>query len=315
MDLVFGPVPSRRLGRSLGINNLLPPKKCSYSCVYCQLGKTEVLMIERKRFHDPRSIADAVSSRVSVIGDQADYITFVPDGEPTLDELLGEEVKLIRDVVEKPIAILTNLSLISRSDVRRDLLGFDLVSLKVDAVSEKTWRKINRPHPSLSLAEILKGVRAFTRDFSGKLISETMLVDGVNTSSSELNSIASFLEKIELSKAYLAIPTRPPAESWVKPASEEKLIEAYEIFREHIGAEKVELLTGYEGPEFHLGCDPVRGLLATASVHPIRVDYAHQVLSKHGEDPENILRRLVESGELKLAEYQGKRFLVRSFKR
>ena len=188
-------------------------------------------------------------------------------------------------------------------------------SLKVDAVSEKVWRKANRPHPSLSLAEILKGTKMLARDFSGKLIAETMLIDGVNTSSSELNSIASFLEEIELSKAYLAIPTRPPAESWVKPASEEKLVEAYEIFREHIGAEKVELLTGYEGPGFHLGRDLIKDLLAIASIHPIRIDYAHQVLSKHGEDPEKVLRRLVESGELKLAEYRGKKFLIRSFRR
>ena len=315
MELVFGPVPSRRLGRSLGINNIPPPKRCSYSCIYCQLGRTEELTIERRRFHDPGSIAEAVSSKVSEVGDRIDYITFVPDGEPTLDELLGEEVKLIREVADKPLAILTNSSLIFRSDVRADLLGFDLVSLKVDAASEKVWRKVNRPHPSLSLAEILKGVKVFARDFSGKLIVETMLIDGVNAASSELDSIASFLGEVEPSKAYLAIPTRPPAESWVKPASEEKLVESYEIFREHIGAERVELLTGYEGPEFHLGRDPIKDLLAIASIHPIRIDYAYRVLSEHGEDPEKALRRLVEGGELKLAEYRGKRFLIRSFRR
>lgn len=315
MGLVFGPVPSRRLGRSLGVNNIPPPKKCSYSCVYCQLGSTEELMVERRRFYDPSSIVKAISSRIEEVGGQLDYVTFVPDGEPTLDVFLGREARLIHDSVDKPLAILTNSSLIFRADVRRELLEFDLVSLKVDAVSEEAWRKVNRPHPSLSLTGILGGVKAFAKDFSGKLIVETMLIEGVNTSSSDLESIASFLGEVEPAKAYLAIPTRPPAESWVKPASESKLVEAYEIFREHLGAERVELLTGYEGPEFHLGRDPIKDLLAITSIHPLRIDYAHQVLTRHGWDPEKIIGQLVDSGELKLVEYRGRRFLVRSFRR
>ena len=314
MELVFGPVPSRRLGRSLGVNNIPPPKKCSYSCIYCQLGRTWELTIERRRFHDSRSIADAVGSRISEIGGQIDYITFVPDGEPTLDRLLGEEVKLIREVSDKPLAILTNSSLIFRSDVRADLLDFDLVSIKMDALSEGVWRRVNRPHPSLSLAEILEGLKIFARDFSGRLIVETMLIDGVNTFSGELESIANFLREIEPDKAYLAIPTRPPAESWVKPAAEEKLVEAYEIFKEVLGAGRVELLTGYEGSGFQLGRDPVKDLLAITSIHPIRVDYAIQILSRRGERAEEVIRRLIDRGELKLAEYRGRKFLIRGFK-
>ena len=311
-DIVFGPVPSRRLGRSLGINNIPPPKRCSYSCIYCQLGGTKILTVERRRFYDTRVLRKALSEKLSEVNeDDLDYITFVPDGEPTLDRSLSEHVKAIRELSDKPIAILTNSTLISIKNVRRDLMGFDLVSIKLDAVSEEIWRKINRPHPSLNLREILDGVKIFRREFSGKLISETMLIDGVNSERSEIKRIADELSKIDPDKAYIAIPTRPPAENWVKPVDEEKLVESYEIFSESLGRDRVELLIGYEGAGFKIGRDPVRDLLSIATIHPIRLDYAHQILSKSIHDPDELIERLVNSGEMKLVKYRGRTFLVR----
>ena len=312
VDIVFGPVPSRRLGRSLGINNIPPPKRCSYSCIYCQLGGTEILTVERRRFYDTRVLRKALSEKLPEVNeDDLDYITFVPDGEPTLDESLNEHVKAIRELSDKPIAILTNSTLISIKNVRRDLMGFDLVSIKLDAVSEEIWRKINRPHPSLNLREILDGVKIFRREFSGKLISETMLIDGVNSERSEIKRIADELSKIDPDKAYIAIPTRPPAENWVKPVDEEKLVESYEIFSESLGRDRVELLIGYEGAGFKIGRDPIRDLLSIATIHPIRLDYAHQILSKSIHDPDELIERLVNSGEMKLVKYRGRNFLVR----
>ena len=143
-EIVFGPVPSRRLGRSLGINNIPPPKRCSYSCIYCQLGATKTLTVERSRFYDTEILRKALNEKLTEINeDEFDYITFVPDGEPTLDESLGEHVKAIRELSDKPIAILTNSTLISNEDVREDLMEFDLVSIKLDASSEKVWKRIN----------------------------------------------------------------------------------------------------------------------------------------------------------------------------
>ncbi|RLG09045.1 MAG: radical SAM protein [Thaumarchaeota archaeon] len=311
-DIVFGPVPSRRLGKSLGINNIPPPKRCSYSCIYCQLGKTHILTAERKRFYDTETLSKALREKLSEINeDELDYITFVPDGEPTLDESLGEHVKAIRDLSDKPIAILTNSTLISIEDVRRELMEFDLVSIKLDAVSKDIWRKMNRPHPSLKLEEILDGVRIFRRDFSGKFISETMLIDGVNSERSEIERIADELLKIDPDKAYIAVPTRPPAENWVKPANEEKLVEAYEIFSESLGRDRVELLIEYEGAGFKIGRDLVGDLLSIATIHPIRLDYARQILSKSIHNPDDLIERLVDSGEMKLVKYRGRFFLVR----
>ena len=311
-DIVFGPVPSRRLGRSLGINNIPPPKRCSYSCIYCQLGGTKILTVERRRFYDTRVLRKALSEKLPEVNeDDLDYITFVPDGEPTLDESLNEHVKAIRELSDKPIAILTNSTLISIKNVRRDLMGFDLVSIKLDAVSEEIWRKINRPHPSLNLREILDGVKIFRREFPGELISETMLIDGVNSERPEIKRIADELSKIDPDKAYIAIPTRPPAENWVKPVDEEKLVESYEIFSESLGRDRVELLIGYEGAGFKIGRDPIRDLLSIATIHPIRLDYAHQILSKSIHDPDELIERLVNSGEMKLVKYRGRNFLVR----
>ncbi len=307
---VFGPVPSRRLGKSLGVNNI-PAKVCSYSCIYCQLGRTIQLSAHRRSFYDPRELVGAVREKLEEYEGKLDYITFVPDGEPTLDENLGFEVKLLRESTDIPIAILTNASLISMEDVKNDLMSFDLVSLKIDTVSKRTWIKINRPHPSLSLDDILKGIASFSKEFSGKLITETMLIDGVNSALEEVEEIAEFLSKLEIDKAYLAIPTRPPAEKWVRPIREEELVQAHEIFAEKLGADRVELLTGYEGPDFYLGGDPEEALLAILAVHPMRLDYAEQSISKFNQDPEHIIQKLSSEEKVKIVEYHGKKFLIR----
>jgi len=156
--IAFGPVPSRRLGRSLGINNI-PPKVCTYSCVYCQLGRTIKMQVERRAFYEPEDILRDVQDKVEKAreaGESVDYLTFVPDGEPTLDINLGREIELLRPLGIK-IAVITNSSLIWREDVREALMKADWVSLKMDSVREEVWRRINRPHGSLQLTSILDG--------------------------------------------------------------------------------------------------------------------------------------------------------------
>ncbi|HEM61046.1 MAG TPA: radical SAM protein, partial [Chloroflexi bacterium] len=212
-SLVFGPVPSRRLGRSLGINNVLA-KICSYSCVYCQLGRTIKMSAERQEFYPPEEVVAAVTQRVEEAretGEQIDYLTFVPDGEPTLDINLGREIELLRPL-GIPIAVISNSSLIWREDVRTELMGVDWVSVKVDAVREDVWRRVDRPHGSLSLDAILAGLRKFASAFPGELATETMLVRGVNDRPEYLVEVADFLSRLHPYAAYLAVPTRPPAE-------------------------------------------------------------------------------------------------------
>ncbi|RLF68121.1 MAG: radical SAM protein, partial [Thermoplasmata archaeon] len=215
--ITFGPVPSRRLGRSLGINNI-PYKICTYSCVYCQIGRTVNMTIKRRTFYDPMRVLKDVKIRLEEVhrkGERVDYVTFVPDGEPTLDINIGKTAALIGDL-GIPVAIITNSSLLWREDVRQDLYNFDLVSLKLDAVSRDIWRRVNRPHRELSLERILDGILEFRKNYKGKLLTETMLIDGINYER-EIRKIADFVRKLSPDRAYIAVPIRPPAESWVRP--------------------------------------------------------------------------------------------------
>jgi len=309
-ERVFGPVPSRRLGKSLGVNNI-PAKTCSYSCIYCQLGRTTDFSIERREFYPVEEIVGEVIEALRRLKGEVDYVTYVPDGEPTLDVNLGREVEKIREKSEVKLAILTNGSLLFREDVRNDLMGFDVISVKIDAVKERIWRIINRPHKELRVKEVLGGVREFARTYSGTLITETMLIKGVNDRGESVSEVAEFLARIRPAKAYISIPTRPPAEPWVQGASEEALVAAHNIFEDKLGVGRVELLTGYEGPGFELVGDPVKAFLSTVSVHPMRIDYAYETLLKANLNPEETVEELLRKGEVLLVEHEGLKFIVR----
>lgn len=203
--IAFGPVPSRRLGRSLGINNI-PPKVCTYACVYCQLGRTIRMQVARQAFYKPEDIRAEVEEKIGKTrrrGEPIDYLTFVPDGEPALDANLGREIELFRPLGIK-IAVITNASLIWGEDVREALGKADWASLKVDAVSEEVWRKINRPHRSLQLDLILEGMREFAKAYRGELATETMLVQGLNDSDGCVEEVADFLAELKPAEVYLA---------------------------------------------------------------------------------------------------------------
>jgi wyosine [tRNA(Phe)-imidazoG37] synthetase (radical SAM superfamily) len=310
--ITFGPVPSRRLGRSLGINNI-PPKTCTYSCVYCQIGRTNNMTVERRYFYDPEDILREVERSVHEAysrDERIDYLTFVPDGEPTLDINIGKEISLLKKRINIPIAVITNASLLWLNDVREDLMEADLVSVKIDAVSEGLWRVVNRPHKSLKLDAILEGIREFTKIFDGKVVSETMVIDDINYNK-EFERIAGFLENLaKLDKTYIATPTRPPAEEWVKPAKEEVLNEAFQTFSKKLGEDKVEFLVGYEGNTFALTGDIKEDLLNIMSVHPMREEAIEELLKKANASWQ-IVDELLRDGELVRLEYEGKIYYKR----
>jgi wyosine [tRNA(Phe)-imidazoG37] synthetase (radical SAM superfamily) len=216
LRFVFGPVRSRRLGLSLGVNNI-PYKTCSYSCIYCQLDRTLNLTAGRGEFFDWRDIVGEVVEYFRGLGGGVDYITFVADGEPLLDKSIGRESEWIKRETSTPIAVLTNASLLYLDEARSDLREADLVSLKVDAVSEDVWRTVNRPYPTLKLGRILERIVEFARGFKGTIITETMLVRRFNDGGVEFEKIAEFLRELSPRNAYIAISVRPPAESFVLP--------------------------------------------------------------------------------------------------
>lgn len=307
--IAFGPVPSRRLGRSLGINNI-PPKVCTYSCVYCQVGRTIQMQVKRGPFYEPEEILRDVQDKVDraqEFGETIDYLTFVPDGEPTLDLNLGREIELLRPLGIK-IAVITNASLIGREDVREELVRADWVSLKIDSTRDKVWRRVNRPHGTLRLASILDGALEFARCYGGELVTETMLVQDVNDSADHIREVGDFLAQLRPAKAYLAIPIRPPAEDWVRAPGEETINRAYQIFSKQV--DRVECLVSYEGNAFGFTGNAEEDLLGITAVHPMREEAVMQLLAKTEADWP-VVRDLIDQGRLVEVEYEGSKFYVR----
>jgi wyosine [tRNA(Phe)-imidazoG37] synthetase (radical SAM superfamily) len=268
------------------------------------------MVVDRQTYYEPPEILCAAQERVARVkedGGTVDYLAFVPDGEPTLDINLGREIKLLKRL-NLPVAVITNASLISRHDVREDLMGADWISLKVDAVDEVVWRRIDRPHGSLDLAPILEGALAFAGDYRGELVTETMLVAGVNDGDTQLQALAGFLAHLQPERAYLSVPTRPPAEPSVQIPSMQVVTRAYSILDEGVG--QVECLIGYEGNAFAFTGDVEKDLLSITAVHPMREEAVRDLLERAGvEWP--LVHQLVAQGELLEAEHEGLTFYVR----
>ncbi|MDD4615326.1 MAG: radical SAM protein, partial [Caldisericia bacterium] len=301
----------RRLGKSLGINNI-PFKTCSYSCSYCQLGKSITMSITRSDFHDPKQIVLEVQNKLKALqdhGETIDYISFVPDGEPTLDSNLGTTISLLKKF-ELPIAVITNSSLMGELDVRNELFEADWVSVKVDSVREDTWRKVDHPHRSLSLPSILEGITEFASIYEGILVTETMVVKDGNDDDENAQETASFLCKIQPAFSYISIPTRPPADTSVKPPDESSLNRIYQIFTS-MGI-RTEYLIGYEGNEFAFSGNAAEDILSITAVHPMREDAILEFLQKSGSSFKTI-EDLLEKNLLVKNEYNEKFFYSRKF--
>ena len=310
--IVFGPIPSRRLGRSLGINNI-PPKICSYSCVYCQIGTTNSMSIDRKEFYSCEEIVNEVSEKVKQLqnnNEQIDYLTFVPDGEPTLDKNLGREIDLLKPLGIK-IAVITNSSLLWDENVRKDLMNADWVSVKIDTVDEKIWHLIDRPNGKLELPEIIGGIKKFAASFKGKLLTETMLVKEINDDIDSLQKTAKFIKNINPETAYILVPTRPPAEKFVEPPIEENINIAYQMFNGLLN--NVELLISNEGTDFSYSSDAEKELLSILAVHPMRSDAVEKFLNK-AKSNWDLIEELIHDNILKEIGYSGKTFIVKNIK-
>ncbi len=310
---VFGPVPSRRLGKSLGVNNI-PFKVCSYSCRYCQLGKGIRMQAERQVFFDPEMLADEVRElldKTRGTADFPDYVTIVPDGEPTLDINLGVLIDRLK-ALGVPVAVITNSSLLHMQEVRDELMKADYVSVKADTFSRETWKRLNIPHRTLEIDKIRDGIMTFSGLYWGKLVTETMLVKDINDSHDEINNTAGIVRLINPHTAYISIPTRPPAFSGVMPADEDRVLEAYHAFAQQV--ENVELLTGYEGNEFS-STDMFReDILAITAVHPMREDAVTELLARSNESEET-LEMMIDEELLRRVAYGNHNYYMRRFRR
>ena len=308
MKMVYGPVPSRRLGRSLGVNPI-PLKTCNYSCVYCQLGRATQMTNQRRDFFPPEEILNEIKRAIELHSGRGeiDFVTFIGEGEPTLCKSIGWLIRETKEIADMPIAVDTNGSLLYREDVRNDLSQADVVMPSLDAGTAETFRKINRPHRGIGFEAVVEGMEKFRQEYDGEIWLEVMLVKGINDSEKELEAIKSRLEKIGPDRIYINVPIRPPAESWAVPPDKDTIALAYTI----LGDGNVVDIAAEETGEFSIVgfTNPKDAILAIIRRHPMREEQVIETLEKFElRDVHDDLKRLEESGKIKKVKYREKVF-------
>lgn len=265
MKYVFGPVPSRRLGRSLGIDPV-PLKTCNWNCVYCQLGRSTPVVNERSEYFPREEILAEVRRALTAREAGAiDWVTFVGSGETTLHSGIGWLIRQVKAIADKPVAVITNGSLLWDAEVRSDLLPADAVLPSLDAGSEALYRRMNRPHPDVSFQRHLEGLIRFAQEYEGKLWVEVMLVRGMNDTEEALRELKAALARIGPDEVHLVVPTRPAVETWAQAPGDDGLMRATAILEQI-----AKVVPPAEG-EFDLsGCDSVvEAIIAILKRHPV----------------------------------------------
>jgi wyosine [tRNA(Phe)-imidazoG37] synthetase (radical SAM superfamily) len=305
LKYVFGPIPSRRLGQSLGIDPI-PLKTCNWNCVYCQLGRTKPLKNIRTQSFPREEILEEVKQSLEAHATGGiDWVTFVGSGETTLCTDIGWLIRQVKSLTKLPIAVITNGSLLYLPEVRLELSRADAVLPSLDAGNPILYRRINRPHPSVSYKRLVDGLIKFRKEYQGKLWIEVMLVEGLNDNEVALLEIAAIIKDICPDEVHILQPNRPPAEIWVHPADIEGISRAQAIlgnFARVILPKKV---------FFDIkGTDSIKeAIIGIITRHPMREDELVKTLDflTPGE-VRSKLDELEKSGSAQVVERLGSRF-------
>ena len=291
----YGPVPSRRLGNSIGVSPI-PAKVCSYSCVYCQLGRTLTLQARRQRFFPKEDILRDVETVVA--STSADVITFAGDGEPTLSSDLGWLIRNCKREFNLPVAVITNGSLLFDKDVQADLLSADIILPTLDAGNRDLFKRINRPHGSITFDKMIEGMMSFRQLFNGQFWLEVMLVKGLNDTIEHLKLLHGIMADIQPDKVFVMTPIRPPAENWVECPDSDRIELAKKIFSDAVAFSNNE--DGNFGvTEF---ANAVEAILEISTRHPLRLQQA-KIIEEKFEQPGTI-DKLIEEGIIEIKQYR-----------
>ena len=303
---VYGPVPSRRLGRSLGVD-IIPFKTCTYDCTYCQLGHTTLHTAKRQEYVDVDMVAEEL--RTHLERDRPDIISLAGSGEPTLNSGLGRLVARIKEMTDVPVAVFTNASLLWMAEVRRDLALADIVSPSLDAASAACAARINSLAKGLEIEKILEGLRAFCAEYKGKIWIEILLVKGINDSPEELARLKEVLESLpRYDKIQLNTATRPPADSDVKALSEEELQAVAEVLG--LPCEIIASWHKKSGGETHDAKVQASDVLELVRCHPSTAEDVANGLVITNALAEKLIARLLSEGSIQAEERAGKTYYI-----
>jgi len=293
--IVYGPVPSRRLGISLGVD-IIPYKNCSYDCIYCQLGKTTNQTIQRKSLVSVDSVIKEIKQVIDQNSD-IDYITFSGSGEPTLNSDIGEMIRKVKSFTQIPVAVLTNGSLLRQKEVREDLSSADLVVPSVDAVSEEVFDKVNRPVKGLQVTKVLEGIRDFCENFKRKIYLEIMLVKDINDSEEEIKKINQFVRELNVDKIQLNTVIRPAGDPSVKPLDKQELLKIKALFDPKLPVEIVADFDRMTSKAYHK--DLEEAITELLRRRPTRKDEMSVALGVHPNEIVKHLQVLEERKKIK----------------
>lgn len=295
---IYGPVPSRRMGKSLGISPI-PEKTCNYSCVYCQLGRTNHLANTREEFFPLSEILEELND-YSTKGQEFDVISIVGEGEPTLYSRLGELIQGIKDMLDKPVAVITNGALLYDKNLREELMSADMVLPSVDAYNESIYKKIDRPYGKLHFNEVSAGLIEFSKEYRGQLYLEIMLVEGINSSDEDIQGFKEYLKEINYDKLYINTPVRPPAESNVKAVGHDRISHAVK----ELNGISIDMLAS--GSFYSDTLDTYDAVLSISSRHPLSHFELISFLSSRGLDKkaiDDIINRLKKDSRVECIDY------------
>jgi len=299
---LFGPIPSRRLGRSLGVN-LVPHKICSYDCLYCEVGATTATTTERKNYIVPDKIIDEIKDFINS-GVKIDVITLTGAGEPTLNSSIGKLIGFIKKLTNIPVAVLTNGSLLWSNRVKKALLEADIVIPSVDSVDEKDFYKVDRPDKQIELKTILSGIKEFSYTYHGRLWLEVLIVKGINDSDFSICNLGRWASTLKAQKLQLGTIIRPPA-SEANPVSYERLEEIAAILKDYLNY-PVEIIGDFEGKSEHKRVS-AELLVKSCKMRPLTKENIIEIYGK-SDNLDRIVTELIKEGKLKKKNFGNKRF-------
>jgi wyosine [tRNA(Phe)-imidazoG37] synthetase (radical SAM superfamily) len=295
---LYGPVPSRRLGRSLGVD-LVPFKVCTYDCIYCQIGKTTDKTLLREEYVPVGEILDELKSFFTGEAPPVDHVSLGGSGEPTLHSRIGDIIRGIKVLTSVPVAVITNGALLSEEEVRKDLTGADVVLPSLDAASVEVFERINRPRYGLSVDKMIEGLVEFRKTYQGQIWLEILFCKGVNDAPGELLKMKEAVERIRPDQIHLNTVVRPPSEKWVAPLTQEEMEEIRAFF-----GEKASVISEFNrhlsGPPKEAAAEKVMDILRR---RPLSISDLSRNMGLSQAELEGLLPPMIEEGKVRIRSF------------